>query len=209
MTGHSDPSGCGETPRPVLTVEGLTIQVAPPDGAKTVVENLGFTLHRGGTLCLAGESGSGKSMTVLAIMGLLPQLMARKTSGTIRLSDGTELANLNDQAMRRIRANRISMIFQEPMTSLNPVMTIGTRLREVLLEHKVCSGADAPARALALLKDVRITEAENRSKQYPHELSGGMQQRVMIAMALACNPEIGVADAPTTALDVTVQGEVL
>jgi len=209
MTPKHDIIGRGDAPRPVLTVAGLTVQVATPDGAKPVVEDLSFTLNAGETLCLAGESGSGKSMTALAIMGLLPQPMARIAEGSIRLADGTELVGRRERDLRRIRANRISMIFQEPMTSLNPVMTIGTQLTEVLLEHKVCRPAEAPARALALLRDVQITDAEKRLGQYPHELSGGMRQRVMIAIALACEPEILIADEPTTALDVTVQAEVL
>ncbi|SFC09247.1 ABC transporter ATP-binding protein [Tropicimonas isoalkanivorans] len=196
-------------PRPVLTVSGLSVQVATPEGAKTVVEDLSFTLNHGETLCLAGESGSGKSMTALAIMGLLPYPMARISAGSIRLADGTELAGASERALRKVRAMRISMIFQEPMTSLNPVMTIGRQLSEVLLEHKVCTRAEAPGRALELLRDVQITEAEKRLGQYPHELSGGMRQRVMIAIALACSPEILIADEPTTALDVTVQAEVL
>ncbi|WP_165905356.1 ABC transporter ATP-binding protein [Rhodovulum euryhalinum] len=209
MRAPAEMPGRAGTPRPVLTVEGLTIQVATPDGAKPVVEDLGFTLNRGETLCLAGESGSGKSMTALAIMGLLPQPMARIARGSIRLADGTELAGRSERNFRDIRANRISMIFQEPMTSLNPVMTVGRQLTEVLLEHRACPRAEARARALDLLRDVQITDAEKRLAQYPHELSGGMRQRVMIAIALACNPEILIADEPTTALDVTVQAEVL
>ena len=208
MTGTGDIAGRGGS-RPVLSVRGLTVQVATPTGAKTVVEDISFDLARGETLCLAGESGSGKSMTALAIMGLLPQPMARVAAGSITLADGTELAGLSEAAFRKVRANRIAMIFQEPMTSLNPVMTIGRQLTEVLLEHRVCSRAEAPARARALLEDVHITDAERRLKQYPHELSGGMRQRVMIAIALACSPEILIADEPTTALDVTVQAEVL
>ncbi|MBN2906845.1 MAG: ABC transporter ATP-binding protein [Rhodobacteraceae bacterium] len=209
MTAAAKETGRADAPRPVLAVEGLTIQVATPDGAKTVVEDLSFTLNRGETLCLAGESGSGKSMTALAIMGLLPHPMARIAKGTIRLADGTELAHRSERGFRDIRANRVSMIFQEPMTSLNPVMTIGRQLTEVLLEHRACTRAQAPGRALDLLRDVQITDAEKRLTQYPHELSGGMRQRVMIAIALACNPEILIADEPTTALDVTVQAEVL
>ena len=208
MTGTGDIAGRGGS-RPVLSVRGLTVQVATPTGAKTVVEDISFDLARGETLCLAGESGSGKSMTALAIMGLLPQPMARVAAGSITLADGTELAGLGEAAFRKVRANRIAMIFQEPMTSLNPVMTIGRQLTEVLLEHRVCSRAEAPARARTLLEDVHITDAERRLKQYPHELSGGMRQRVMIAIALACSPEILIADEPTTALDVTVQAEVL
>jgi peptide/nickel transport system ATP-binding protein len=208
MSAPSESIGRGSL-RPVLTVAGLTIEVATPAGPKPVVEDMGFTLNAGETLCLAGESGSGKSMTALAIIGLLPQPAARIAAGSIRLADGTELAGRSERAFRAIRAQRVSMIFQEPMTSLNPVMTVGRQLTEVLLEHRVCSRAAAPARARALLEDVRITEAERRLGQYPHELSGGMRQRVMIAIALACSPEILIADEPTTALDVTVQAEIL
>ncbi|WP_116132056.1 ABC transporter ATP-binding protein [Tropicimonas sp. IMCC34043] len=209
MTAATAETGRGDAPRPVLSVRDLTVAVATPGGAQPVVEDLSFDLIAGETLCLAGESGSGKSMTALAIMGLLPQPTARIAQGSIRLADGTELAGLSDRALRKIRANRISMIFQEPMTSLNPVLTIGTQLTEVLLEHGACSRAEAPGRALDLLRDVRITDAARRLKQYPHELSGGMRQRVMIAIALACDPEILIADEPTTALDVTVQAEIL
>ncbi len=201
-------NGRGDTVRPVLTVRDLTVQVATGDGGKTVLDHLSFDLHPGETLALAGESGSGKSMTALAIMGLLPRPMARITDGSIRLGD-TDLAGLSDRRYRKVRARRISMIFQEPMTSLNPLMTIERQLCEVLLEHGMCTRGEAPARALKLLRDLRLTDPERRLKQYPHELSGGMRQRVMIAIALACEPEILIADEPTTALDVTVQAEIL
>ncbi|WP_299648168.1 ABC transporter ATP-binding protein [uncultured Jannaschia sp.] len=194
--------------RPVLSVRDLTVQVATEAGAKTVLDGLSFDLVAGETLALAGESGSGKSMTALAIMGLLPKPMARITSGAIRLGE-TELTTLDEANYRRIRSARIAMIFQEPMTSLNPLMRVETQLCEVLLEHGICARGEAPARALRLLQDVRLTEPERRLKQYPHELSGGMRQRVMIAMALACEPEVLIADEPTTALDVTVQAEIL
>ncbi len=192
----------------MLSVQDLHVQVATPTGAKTVLEGLSFELGRKETLCLAGESGSGKSMTALAIMGLLPKPMARITQGAIRLGD-LELTKLSERQYRKIRAARVSMIFQEPMTSLNPISTVQKQLCETLLEHGQCSRQEAPDRALALLKDVRLTEPEQRLQQYPHELSGGMRQRVMIAMALACDPEILIADEPTTALDVTVQAEIL
>ena len=193
--------------RPVLSVRDLTLRVATPSGAQTILDRISFDLMPGETLCLAGESGSGKSMTALSIMGLLPW-QARITGGSMHLGD-TDLARLGERQYRRVRAARIAMIFQEPMTSLNPGLRIGTQLREVLLAHGVCSYAEAPARALALLRDVRLTDPERRFRQYPHELSGGMRQRVMIAMALACEPEILIADEPTTALDVTVQAEIL
>ncbi|QFT45399.1 Glutathione import ATP-binding protein GsiA [Roseivivax sp. THAF40] len=192
----------------VLTVRDLSVQVATPSGAKTVLDGLSFELRAGETLCLAGESGSGKSMTALAIMGLLPKPMCRITRGSVRLGD-TELVGLPDAAYRKIRTARVAMIFQEPMTSLNPLMTVQQQLTETLLEHDACTRAEAPARALQLLRDVQLTEPERRLKQYPHELSGGMRQRVMIAIALACDPEVLIADEPTTALDVTVQAEIL
>ena len=201
-------NGRGDSARPVLSVRDLTVQVATAEGGKTVLDHLSFDLHPGETLALAGESGSGKSMTALAIMGLLPQPMARITDGSIQLGEH-DLAGLSDRNYRKIRARRISMIFQEPMTSLNPLMTVERQLCEVLLEHGMCLRAEAPARALNLLRDLRLTDPEQRLKQYPHELSGGMRQRVMIAIALACEPEILIADEPTTALDVTVQAEIL
>ncbi|MEX5580162.1 ABC transporter ATP-binding protein [Pseudophaeobacter sp. A-200-2] len=192
----------------VLTVRDLSVQVATPSGAKTVLDGLSFDLKRGETLCLAGESGSGKSMTALAIMGLLPEPMCRIAGGSVKLGD-LELTTLGPRGYRDIRSVRVAMIFQEPMTSLNPLMTVQDQLAEVLLEHGACSRGEAPARALKFLQDVQLTEPERRLKQYPHELSGGMRQRVMIAMALACDPEVLIADEPTTALDVTVQAEIL
>lgn len=194
--------------RPVLSVSGLSVAVRGEEGERDVVSDLTFGLMRGETLCIAGESGSGKSMTALAIMGLLPQPAARIRSGSIRLGD-QDLAALSESGMRRIRGNRIAMIFQEPMTSLNPVLSIGRQLTEAIEAHTSLSRSDSRLRALEALKAVRIPDAERRLEHFPHELSGGMRQRVMIAMALALNPDVLIADEPTTALDVTVQGEVL
>lgn len=190
---------------PVLSVRDLTVAVDTQAGPKPLVSDLSFTLSRGETLCIAGESGSGKSITSLAMMGLLPTGV-NVASGSVRLS-GQELTTLPERKMRDIRGARIAMIFQEPMTSLNPVLTIGTQLAEAIRTHD--PKADAKAQALAALKAVRLSQPEQRMRQYPHELSGGMRQRVMIAMALALKPDVLIADEPTTALDVTVQREVL
>ncbi|ESW94087.1 ABC transporter ATP-binding protein [Mesorhizobium sp. C280B] len=194
--------------RPVLSVSGLSVAVRGEEGERDVVSDLTFGLMRGETLCIAGESGSGKSMTALAIMGLLPQPAARIGSGSIRLGN-QDLAALSESGMRRIRGDRIAMIFQEPMTSLNPVLSVGRQLTEAIEAHTSMSRSNSRLRALEALKAVRIPDAERRLEHYPHELSGGMRQRVMIAMALALNPDVLIADEPTTALDVTVQGEVL
>ncbi|MER8376891.1 ABC transporter ATP-binding protein [Mesorhizobium sp. M1406] len=196
------------TPKPILDIANLSVSVRGEDGEREVVSNLSLTLARGETLCIAGESGSGKSMTALAIMQLLPQPAARISSGTIRLGE-TELTALDERRMRRIRGDRIAMIFQEPMTSLNPVLSIGRQLIESIEAHTSLSPTEARQCAIEALTAVRISEAESRLKQFPHELSGGMRQRVMIAMALALEPDVLIADEPTTALDVTVQGEVL
>ncbi|RWM70054.1 MAG: ABC transporter ATP-binding protein [Mesorhizobium sp.] len=196
-----------------MEIAGLTVSVRGEDGERSVVSDLSFSLARGETLCIAGESGSGKSMTALAIMQLLPQPAARISSGKIRLREmdrgDIDLARLDERQMRRIRGDRVAMIFQEPMTSLNPVLSIGRQLVESIEAHTGLSRAEARRRAIEALKVVRISEAESRLKQFPHELSGGMRQRVMIAMALALKPDVLIADEPTTALDVTVQGEVL
>jgi len=208
LTGAAKAPDTTPDTAPALTVEGLTVSVRTETGLHPLVQDLSFTLQRGETLAIAGESGSGKSITSLAIMGLLPPPAVRITAGRIRLGD-TDLTALPESRLRGIRGDRIAMIFQEPMTSLNPVLTIGTQLSEAIRAHDPVPRAEAARRALAALKSVRLSQPERRMAQYPHELSGGMRQRVMIAMALALRPEVLIADEPTTALDVTVQREVL
>jgi peptide/nickel transport system ATP-binding protein len=193
---------------PLLALNGLRVAFATPSGPVTVVEDLGFTLDAGETLCIAGESGSGKSVTALSLMGLLPKPGGRILAGTA-LFQGRDLFKLGESEMQEIRGDDIAMIFQEPMTSLNPVLSIGTQMIEGLRRHKGLSESEAEKRAIAVLDSVRIPEARRRMKQFPHELSGGMRQRVMIAMAMSCDPKILIADEPTTALDVTIQAQIL
>jgi len=192
----------------LLSVRNLVTQVATPQGAKIVVDRLSFDLGRGETLCIAGESGSGKSMTALSLMQLLPKPMARVASGEAILG-GQNILALSEGQMRQVRGRHIGMIFQEPMTSLNPVLTVGRQLAEAIAAHKPVSPAEARRKAKDLLDQVQISDAARRLDQYPHELSGGMRQRVMIAIALAQSPQILIADEPTTALDVTVQSQIL
>ncbi len=201
-------SAASTSAKTVLSVRDLKTAVATPNGQKIVVDGLSFDLHEGETICIAGESGSGKSMTALSIMGLLPEPMARVAGGAIHLGE-RELTELKESEMRSVRGDDIAMIFQEPMTSLNPVLTIGRQLREAVLAHESVSRRVADRRALNAMKAVRLAEPERRMTQYPHELSGGMRQRVMIAMALACHPKVLIADEPTTALDVTIQAQIL
>jgi peptide/nickel transport system ATP-binding protein len=200
------------TSSPLLQVRDLVTQVATPDGARTVVDRLSFDLQSGETLCIAGESGSGKSMTVLSLMQLLPKSLARVTGGTA-VMNGRDILKLNESQMRSVRGRHIGMIFQEPMTSLNPVLTVGRQLAEAVANEAGpnggLSGAALKQRCKDLLDQVQISDSSRRLLQYPYELSGGMRQRVMIAMALAQKPEILIADEPTTALDVTVQSQIL
>lgn len=192
---------------PILKLENLSIAVRSGSSERSVVNNLNFELLEGETLAIVGESGSGKSLTSLALLGLLPRSV-RVASGTLQFQD--KAMNLNSERdMLKIRGNAIAMIFQEPMTALTPVLSIGEQLMEGILHHQKTGRAAAHALALDMLKTARISDPEKRMAQYPHQLSGGMRQRVMIAMALACRPRILIADEPTTALDVTVQAQIL
>ncbi|WP_299153682.1 ABC transporter ATP-binding protein [uncultured Tateyamaria sp.] len=191
---------------PLLSVEDLRVELATRGGMVPVVDALSLHVEPGETLSIVGESGSGKSMTALAIMGLLPRI-GHIAKGRI-LFEGQDLTQMEDSALRDIRGNQIGMIFQEPMTSLNPVYTVGEQIAEVLRRHQGLSQTDAWSRAIELLDAVHIPNSRRRAATYPHEMSGGQRQRVMIAMALACQPKILIADEPTTALDVTVQAEI-
>ena len=207
VTSHvADGVSTAET---LLEVKDLSVTLFTEDGALPAIHELSFIMRKGETLAVVGESGCGKSMTALSIMGLLPQPPAKIVGGSINF-EGKDLAKLSRDEMRAYRGNRIGMIFQEPMTSLNPVMTAGRQIREGLLVHnKGMSKKDADARALEMIKLVGIPAPEKVFKSYPHELSGGMRQRVMIAMALACQPSLLICDEPTTALDVTIQAQIL
>jgi ABC-type dipeptide/oligopeptide/nickel transport system ATPase component len=190
----------------LLDVQNLTVSFAAARGAVKAVDNVSFHIAAGETLGLVGESGSGKSVTAFAILRLL-QPPGKVTGGRV-LFDGTDLLTLSEREMRNVRGARISLIFQEPMTALNPVMRVGEQIAEALTVHG-SSRTEAHARAVELLDAVRIPDAARRARDYPHQLSGGMRQRVMIAIALACRPPLIIADEPTTALDVTIQAQVL
>ncbi len=192
---------------PLLEVQDLHVRFDTLTGPARSVNGVSYTVRAGQTLGVVGESGCGKSVTALSIMRLLSTPPAHVTGAV--LLDGTDLLTLGEREMRRIRGNRISMIFQEPMTSLNPVLTIGRQIAETVRLHQGASHAEALARAIDMLRLVQIPEPERRANEYPHQLSGGMRQRVMIALALACNPEVLIADEPTTALDVTIQAQIL
>jgi oligopeptide/dipeptide ABC transporter ATP-binding protein len=193
---------------PLLSVDDLAVSFRTEEGSVRALDGVSFQVPRGKTVGLVGESGSGKSVTSLAIMGLLPRPPAILEAGSIRFS-GRDLTRLDDRAMREVRGRHIGMIFQEPMTSLNPVFTVGFQLIEAVTAHRKLSRAEARARAIALLERVGIPAAKDRIDAYPHQLSGGMRQRVMIAIALAGEPELLIADEPTTALDVTIQAQIL
>ncbi len=193
---------------PLLSVEHLSTHFHTDRGTLKAVDDVSFSLEAGKTLALVGESGCGKSVTALSIMRLIPVPRGRIASGRI-LFDGTDLLQISEAEMRHVRGNKISMIFQEPMTSLNPVFRVGDQIAEVLELHQKLSKKEAMDRAVELLRMVGIPSPETRIRDYPHQMSGGMRQRVMIAMALACHPRLLIADEPTTALDVTIQAQIL
>ena len=194
----------------LLSVEHLTVDALPPGTGPRmpIIQDVGFTLSAGETLALVGESGSGKSMTALAIMGLLPEPAVQRVSGRIMLGD-RDVTSLSSREMASIRGTEVGMIFQEPMTALNPVYSIGEQVAEVLRRHRGMGHARARAEAIALLSRVNLPDPAERYKSYPHEFSGGMRQRVMVAMAIAARPSLVIADEPTTALDVRTQRGVL
>jgi peptide/nickel transport system ATP-binding protein len=192
----------------LLEVRDLRTQFVMPQGPVTVVDRVSFDLAAGETLAVVGESGCGKSVTALSLLRILPEPQGRVVGGSVRL-DGRDLLGLSEDDMRGVRGDAIAMIFQEPMTSLNPVRTIGDQIIEALRAHRALSRRDAREQSVELLTRVRIPDARKRLDEYPHRLSGGMRQRVMIAMALACRPKLLIADEPTTALDVTIQAQIL
>jgi peptide/nickel transport system ATP-binding protein len=211
-TAASYAAAIPEVPRaavePVLQIADLKTWFFTRDGVVRAVDGVSFHVLPGETLAIVGESGCGKSVTALSILRLIPSPSGRIVSGAIRFA-GRDLLDLSEAQLRAVRGNEISMIFQEPMTSLNPVLTIGRQIAETLILHQGLDRRAALAKAVDMLRLVHIPEARRRIGQYPHQLSGGMRQRVMIAMALACNPKLLIADEPTTALDVTIQAQIL
>jgi peptide/nickel transport system ATP-binding protein/oligopeptide transport system ATP-binding protein len=212
MTALSSPTprarNAPESQEPLLVVQDLRTHFFTDRGVARAVDGVSFAIPAGSTLGLVGESGCGKSVTALSILRLVPDPPGRIVGGSI-LFDGRNLLGCSEEEIRHVRGNQISMVFQEPMTSLNPVFTIGDQIGEALLLHRRMSRRDAQAEAIDMLRRVRIPSAETLIHQYPHQISGGMRQRVMIAMALVCRPKLLIADEPTTALDVTIQAQIL
>ncbi|WP_118133422.1 ABC transporter ATP-binding protein [Oceanicella sp. SM1341] len=198
----------GATTIPVLEVENLSTVFATQDGAVHAVNGVSFDLRPGELLGVVGESGSGKSVTMMSLLKLLPMPPARIASGSVKLG-GRDILTVSDAELREVRGGKVGFVFQDPMTSLNPVFTVGYQLMEPLREHMGLSKAEARRRAAELLGLVGIPSPEKRLEDYPHQFSGGMRQRVMIAIALACDPQVLIADEPTTALDVTIQAQIL
>src|SRR5471030_320522 len=194
---------------PLLEVEGLKTHFFTRDGVVRAVDGVSFSVHAGETLAIVGESGCGKSVTSLSILLLIASPPGRTVAGSLSFEGRGDLLALSEREMRDVRGNEISMIFQEPMTSLNPVLTVGRQIAEALVLHRGLGRAAARSRAVEMLALVNIPEPARRVSEYPHQMSGGMRQRVMIAMALACNPKLLIADEPTTALDVTIQAQIL
>lgn len=192
----------------LLEIEDLKVQFFTSEGVVRAVDGISYNVEAGETVAIVGESGSGKSVSALAMLRLIPDPPGRIMGGKIEF-DGQDLLQLDEESMRQVRGRDIAMVFQEPMTSLNPVLTIGRQLTETLEQHLNSSKEESQSRAIELLGLVGISEPHRRLRQYPHHLSGGMRQRVMIAMSLACNPKLIIADEPTTALDVTIQAQIL
>jgi peptide/nickel transport system ATP-binding protein len=192
----------------LLSVRDLAVYFQLDGTVSRAVDGVSFDIQKGETVCLVGESGCGKSVSVLAILGIIPQPPGRIMGGRI-LFKGQNLLDLDEERMQEIRGKHIAMVFQEPMTSLNPVFTIGNQIKEAILVHERVDKGELNRRCLQVLRDVGIPSPEERLNDYPHQLSGGQRQRVMIAMSLACNPELVIADEPTTALDVTIQAQIL
>ena len=192
----------------LLSIQDLKVYFQIDGSVSRAVDGVSFDIGKGETVCLVGESGCGKSVSALTILGIIPQPPGKIMGGTV-LFNNQNLLDLSEEKMQKIRGNHISMVFQEPMTSLNPVFTIQDQVQEAIMVHEKVDEKKLPQRCIQLLKDVGIASPEERLKDYPHQLSGGQKQRVMIAMALACNPDLVIADEPTTALDVTIQAQIL